>query len=411
MIPYALPRSTDSAHRKSRVTAAPRPLALAAGGLVALAAAMGIGRFVYTPILPIMTEALGMTQAAAGFIASANFLGYLAGAFAAATSLLRGSRRAWFMGGLAASAVTTGAMGLVDSEWAFLALRFAGGVASAFVLVFSSALVIDRLHAAGRSALAALHFAGVGVGIAVAALLVSSLAALGFGWRAQWLASGIVSLVALAVVAVLIPDRPEPQASSKPQAAEARRGLTALITAYGLFGFGYVITATFLVAIVRGSDAIRPLEPVIWLVVGVAAAPSIALWTWVARSIDIARAFALACILEAMGVGASVLWISTPGVLLAAVLLGGTFVGITALGLVGARQLSRGDPRHTLALMTAAFGLGQTIGPAFAGVLSDTTGSFLAPSLVAAGALLVSALLVGAGRTHSSLTWHHSDRR
>jgi predicted MFS family arabinose efflux permease len=352
-----------------------------------------------------------MTQAAAGFIASANFLGYLAGAFAAATSLLRGSRRAWFMGGLAASAVTTGAMGLVDSEWAFLALRFAGGVASAFVLVFSSALVIDRLHAAGRSALAALHFAGVGVGIAVAALLVSSLAALGFGWRAQWLASGIVSLVALAVVAVLIPDRPEPQASSKPQAAEARRGLTALITAYGLFGFGYVITATFLVAIVRGSDAIRPLEPVIWLVVGVAAAPSIALWTWVARSIDIARAFALACILEAMGVGASVLWISTPGVLLAAVLLGGTFVGITALGLVGARQLSRGDPRHTLALMTAAFGLGQTIGPAFAGVLSDTTGSFLAPSLVAAGALLVSALLVGAGRTHSSLTWHHSDRR
>ncbi|MCG6877410.1 MAG: YbfB/YjiJ family MFS transporter [Betaproteobacteria bacterium] len=393
------------------MTAAPRPLALAAGGLVALAAAMGIGRFVYTPILPIMTEALGMTQAAAGFIASANFLGYLAGAFAAATSLLRGSRRAWFMGGLAASAVTTGAMGLVDSEWAFLALRFAGGVASAFVLVFSSALVIDRLHAAGRSALAALHFAGVGVGIAVAALLVSSLAALGFGWRAQWLASGIVSLVALAVVAVLIPDRPEPQASSKPQAAEARRGLTALITAYGLFGFGYVITATFLVAIVRGSDAIRPLEPVIWLVVGVAAAPSIALWTWVARSIDIARAFALACILEAMGVGASVLWISTPGVLLAAVLLGGTFVGITALGLVGARQLSRGDPRHTLALMTAAFGLGQTIGPAFAGVLSDTTGSFLAPSLVAAGALLVSALLVGAGRTHSSLTWHHSDRR
>ena len=145
-------------------------------------------------------------------------------------------------------------------------------------------------------------------------------------------------------------------------------------------------------------------SPVIWLVVGVAAAPSIALWTWVARSIDIARAFALACILEAMGVGASVLWISTPGVLLAAVLLGGTFVGITALGLVGARQLSRGDPRHTLALMTAAFGLGQTIGPTFAGVLSDATGSFLAPSLTAAGALVVSALLVGLGRTRRSLT-------
>jgi predicted MFS family arabinose efflux permease len=390
---------------------APRPVALAVGGLIALAAAMGIGRFVYTPILPVMSEALGMTQSTAGFIASANYLGYLAGAFAAATSLLRGSRRAWFMGGLAASALTTGAMAFASSEWAFLALRFAGGVASAFVLVFSSALVIDRLHAAGRSGLAAVHFAGVGVGIAVAALLVSSLAALGFGWRAHWLASGVASLIAFAAVAVLVPGRAEPPTSTAPTPAHAKRGLIGLVIAYGLFGFGYVITATFLVAIVRGSEAIRPLEPLIWLVVGLAAAPSVAFWTRVARGMDIARAFALACVLEAVGVAASVLSVSAPGVLLAAVLLGGTFVGITALGLVGARQLSRGDPRHTLAMMTAAFGLGQTIGPAFAGLLSDATGSFLAPSLVAAGALLVGALLVGAGRTRSSLTWHHSERR
>ncbi len=390
---------------------APRPLSLAVGGLFALAAAMGIGRFVYTPILPVMTEALGMTQAAAGFIASANFLGYLAGAFAAATSLLRGSRYAWFMGGLAASAVTTGAMAFVDSEWAFLALRFAGGVASAFVLVFSSALIIDRLHAAGRSGLTALYFAGVGIGIAGSALLVSSLAALGFGWRTHWFASGVVSAIALAIVAALVPNRAEPPATPAPQAAHAKRGLAALVVAYGLFGFGYVITATFLVAIVRGSEAIRPLEPLIWLVVGIAAAPSVAFWTWVARRIDIARAFALACILEAVGVAASVLWIATPGVLIAAALLGGTFVGITALGLVGARQLSRGDPRHTLAIMTAAFGLGQTVGPAFAGMLSDATGSFLGASLAASGALLVSALLVGAGRTRASLTWHHSATR
>lgn len=394
-----------------RPVSAPRPVSLAIGGLAALAAAMGFGRFVYTPILPIMTQALGMTQASAGFLASANYLGYLAGAFAAATSLLRGSRRAWFIWGLAASAITTGAMAFADSQWAFLVLRFAGGVASAFVLVFSSALVIDRVHAAGRSGLAALYFAGVGTGIALAALLVSSLAFLGFGWRAHWLASGVVSLIALAIAAVLVPDRAEPRPSQAPQGGRAKRGLSALITAYGLFGFGYVITATFLVAIVRGADAIRPLEPLIWLVVGIAAVPSVALWTWLARRTDISLAFAVACLMEAAGVAASVLWISIPGVLLAAVLLGGTFVGITALGLVGARQLSSGDPRHTLAMMTAAFGLGQTIGPAFAGILSDATGSFLAPSLVAAGALLVSALLVGAGRTRSSLTWHHSDRR
>jgi len=389
----------------------PRPLSLAIGGLVALAAAVGIGRFVYTPILPIMTEALGMTQSAAGLVASANYLGYLAGAFAAATSWLRGSRRAWFVSGLAVSAVTTGAMASFDSEWAFVVLRFVGGVASAFVFVFSSALVIDRLNAAGRSGLAALHFAGVGTGIAVAAVLVSGLAALGYSWRAHWLASGVVSVAALAVAALLVPDRPEARAIPAPQVAHAQRGLAALVIAYGLFGFGYVITATFIVAIVRGSEAIRPLEPLIWLVVGLTAAPSIAVWTRIAEMIGIAGAFVLACLLEALGVAASVLWISTTGVVVAAALLGGTFVGITALGLVGARQLSRGDPRRTLALMTAAFGLGQTIGPTFAGALSDLTGSFLAPSLTAAGALIVSAALVGLGRTHHSLTWHHSGRR
>ena len=143
-----------------------------------------------------------------------------------------------------------------------------------------------------------------------------------------------------------------------------------------------LVQSTFLVAIVRGGHAIRALEPVIWLVVGATAAPSLALWTWVGARIGVARAFALACLVEAVGVAASVLWIAAPGVVLAAALLGGTFVGITALGLDGARRLTRGDSRRVLALMTAAFGLGQIVGPAFAGFLFDRTGSFVPSSLL-----------------------------
>jgi predicted MFS family arabinose efflux permease len=107
-----------------------------------------------------------------------------------------------------------------------------------------------------------------------------------------------------------------------------------------------------------------------------------------------ARAFALACVLEAAGVAASVLWSALPGIVASALLLGGTFMGLTALGLIESRRLSRGDPRRTLAIMTAAFGLGQILGPAFAGFVHDLTGSFLVPSLGAAGALLVAATLV-----------------
>ena len=380
----------------------PRPLALAIGGLVALASAVGIGRFVYTPILPLMVEDLGMTQGAAGLLASANFAGYLAGALLAATPILPGSRRRRLIIALIVSSLTTAAMAFASSTVTFLILRFVGGVASAFVLVFASALVLDRLSAAGRPDLAAVHFAGVGTGMALSAVLVSSLVTWGNGWRSLWLASGFTSVLAVGIVATLIEDRVEPVTvmTSRPPRANARR--TALVVAYGLFGFGYIITATFLVAIVRGSDQARAFEPVVWLVVGLAAAPSVALWTLVGEKIGSARAFACACMVEALGVAVSVLWLTPPGVILAAALLGGTFMGITGLGLIRARRLSQGDPRRTLAVMTAAFGLGQIVGPTFAGVIDDATGSFLMPSLTAVSALLVAAFLATVGPTQTS---------
>ena len=297
---------------------------------------------------------------------------------------------------LATSALTTGAMGLVSTLPAFVVLRFLGGVASAFGLVFSSALVLDRLALARRSELSAVHFGGVGAGIAVSAAVVSALMAWGFDWRALWLASGAVALVALVVVPALVPDSVEP--SRAPAATHERSaGRAALVVAYGLFGFGYVITATFLVTLVRGSAPLRALEPIVWIVVGVTAVPSLALWTWAGRRVGDARAFACACVLEALGVVASVLWIAPAGILVAAALLGGTFMGLTALGLIQGRGLGHGDPRRTLAIMTAAFGLGQIVGPAFGGVIYDLTGSLVAPSL-AAGAALVGAALLAACR-------------
>nr|WP_294514617.1 YbfB/YjiJ family MFS transporter [uncultured Rhodopila sp.] len=378
------------------VDSASRPVALALGGLVALAAAMGVGRFVYTPILPVMAETLGLSKAQAGLIASANFLGYLIGALLAATPHLRGNRRTWLLGALAVSTVTTAAMGLTTSMPAFLILRATGGAASAFVLVLASALVLDRLAAAGRTGLFALHFGGVGAGIAVSALVVSVLQAFGEDWSVLWYAVGGLSLAATAAVAWLIPPADPPHAGGAGSIADAapRRGLPALVCAYGLFGFGYVITATFLVAIVRASPPLRSVEPLVWLIVGLTAAPSVALWARASLRLGIPRTFSIACVVEAVGVAASVLWPSVTGALLAAALLGGTFMGLTALGLSGARRLAPANPRPVLAMMTASFGFGQIAGPVLAGLLSEHTGSFALPSLLAAGALLVAAVLV-----------------
>ena len=367
-----------------------RPLSLAIGGCIAMATAMGVGRFIYTPILPFMAEALGLSKGEAGLIASANYAGYLAGALLAALSILPGSRRAWLLGALVASAATTAAAGAISSVPGFLIVRFLGGVASAFVLIYASTLVMERLYAVKRPGLSAIHFAGVGVGIAVSSLIVSGLAAFGFAWHWHWIVSGLVSLLA-AAAAALIPDQGEPAPVTRE--GKAGRGLAPLIAAYGLFGFGYIITATFLVAIVRETVEIAPLEPTIWLVVGLSAVPSVALWSWMGARIGTVQAYTLATLILAAGVAASVLWVSPLGAIFAAALLGGTFMGLTALGLAAARLMVSGDPRRVLAFMSAAFALGQILGPILAGYLHDLTGSFLNSSLAATGALLIAAVL------------------
>lgn len=372
-----------------------RPLLLSIGGLLAMAAGLGIGRFVYTPILPPMVEALQLSKGQAGLIASANFLGYLAGALLA-TMRLPGARRFWLLASLAATAICLAAMGLTTAMPIFIALRTVAGAASAFVLIYSSALVLDRLAVAGRPSLSAVHFGGVGAGIAASAVLVAVLVGAGVGWRSLWLASAALALAAALAVAMLVgPEEAASPAAMAVQAAsdDAPRGFAALIAAYGLFGFGYVITATFIVDLTRGSPAIVHLEPYIWMVAGLAAVPSVALWTSLGTRLGILRAYALANLVEAIGVTASALWLQPAGVILAAIFLGGTFVGLTALGLVAARDGSGGDPRRRIALMTAAFSVGQILGPVFAGYIYDATGSLSTPSLAAAGALLTATVL------------------
>jgi predicted MFS family arabinose efflux permease len=364
--------------------------------MIAMAAAMGIGRFVYTPILPAMMAGLGLSKSAAGLIASANFLGYLLGALLAAWPNLPGSRRTWLLGALATSGLTTAAMGLTHAMAAFLVLRFVGGAASAIVLVFASAIVLEHLTQANRPALSALHFSGVGIGITVSAVLIAALLQAGEQWSALWWTSGLLSLAATVIVAALVRDGSEAPRLHRERTRARNPALLRLVIAYGLFGFGYVITATFLVMIVRTTPQIRSLEPVIWVAFGLAAAPSVALWTQLAARFGLTATFAIACVVEAIGVLASVAWPTASGALLAAILVGGTFMGLTALGLVRARMLATGDPRRVLALMTGAFGLGQIVGPGYAGFVADRLGGFAVPSLTAVAALLLAAVLTGA---------------
>ena len=341
-----------------------------------------------------MSADLGLSPAESGLLASANFLGHLVGALWAVRARMRGGRRIWLLGALALSAATTAAMGLTTAMAAFVVLRFAGGVASALAIVLATALVLDRLAGFGRPGLSWIPYAGVGTGIAVSAVLVAALAAHGANWGELWIASGVLSLAGLIACAFIIQETADASGGPPPHGDDGEsRGFPTLVVAYGLFGFGYVITATFISQLVRTTPEIAAVESVVWLIVGLAACPSVAFWVWLDRRLGRSRAFSIACMVEGLCIGASVFETSMAAVLVAAAGLGATFMGITALGLMNARRSNSRDPRRIAAVMTASFGLGQMIGPTFAGYAYRIGDSFQIPSLAAMAALVAAAAL------------------
>ncbi|WP_379062173.1 YbfB/YjiJ family MFS transporter [Mesorhizobium sp. UC22_110] len=377
------------------------PLRFALAGMVAMAVAMGIGRFVYTPILPGMMEELHLSAGDAGLIASSNYLGYLLGAFAAAGGWAHGRERIVMLAALAASGVLAGAMGLTDSTLAFLVIRFLAGVASAFVIVFLAAIVFSHLAVAGRNGLQALHFSGVGLGIAGSSLMMALLVSTHATWVAGWMIAAALSLVGFVITVLMIDRGPAlTTGSGREPALNWSAPLMKVTIAYGMFGFGYIVTATFLVAIVRQGGGSRTFEAMVWMVTGLAGMPSIWVWQKIAGKTGLYVAYALASLVEAVGVTASVAMSLPVGPLLGGFFLGCTFIAITALGLQAGRVLSPLAPRRAFALMTASFGIGQLIGPLVAGVLAERSGgSFFVPSIAAAIVLVISAVVVwSAGR-------------
>lgn len=375
----------------------PRSMSLryALAGALAMAIGMGIGRFAYTPILPGMMEGLGLTASDAGLIASANYVGYLIGAILAGGGWGQGRERSMAYLGTGGTAVLTAAMGLTDAMPAFLLIRFVAGIASAFMMIFLSTIIFSQLARTQQAGLQSLHFGGVGLGITVSAIVTGAVFVLGLDWQMNWFAAAGVSAIAFMAVVWLmgIDDYAPPSQSRREPPLVWNPALAKITLAYAIFGAGYIVTATFLIAIVRQSDGGFVVESGVWLAAGLAGAPSVWLWSLVARRLGLAAAFGIGCVVEAVGVVASVSIGGYGAQLLAGALLGGTFIAVTAMGLQIGRAVAGDAPRRALAIMTAAFGVGQITGPLLAGIAADLTGSFFAPSIGAAVALMIAGLV------------------
>ncbi len=379
-----------------------------AGGSAALIIAMGIGRFAYTPLLPAMQAALGFGSDVAGYLAAANYTGYLAGAILAAAVPRRLHVFALRLC-LVLNVATTGAMALTDSLWAWGVLRTISGVASAVVLVLAADVVFRVLNRRRRHSMKGLLFAGVGAGIALSGVIVAETRA--WGWDGGWATLGVLSLILLPVCWRGLHPPPdelvvgETVPVSGPPQAHLDYPVSLLTAAYFCEGLGYIVTATFVVAIVAGMPSLAPLAPYTWTVVGIAAIPSAYLWTAIAARYGLIASLIVAHLVQAVGILLPVLSSSGFAVMLSAVLFGATFTSISALALALGGQLAPERSGRIIGVLTAVFGVGQAAGPVGAGLLAARQGGFdtsliLAAAIVALGALF---LLLGTLRRRPAL--------
>ena len=357
------------------------PVQVTAAGLAALAVAMGIGRFAFTPLLPMMQEDAGVSLAQGGQLAAANYIGYLAGALLA----MRPARsEVAIRGALLAIAFSTLAMGYTHGMLAWTLLRATAGIASAWALVHVSAWCLQELTARGRPHLGGVVFSGVGWGIALAGGLCLALMAAGANSSQAWIALGALSLVTTAVLWPMVKRGTERAATAGngfPWTADSIR----LVLCYGAFGFGYIIPATFVPAMARDSIA----DPLVfgwaWPIFGATAALS----TFFSARRDNRRVWAIAALVMASGVAAPMVLPGIAGIIAAALLVGGTFMVITMAGMQEARQI--GGPT-LMAAMTATFATGQIAGPLAVSALAHTRGGINAALAIAAALLVVSAI-------------------
>jgi MFS family permease len=395
-----------------RPATSPRTLALS--GLVALGVAMGIGRFAFTPLLPMMLAERSVDLPGASLLASANYLGYLVGALACTfqpwiarrlgrTGTVNGPKAV--RAGLVATVLLTLGMAL---HWplAWPWLRFAAGVASAVVFVYTSGVCLEQLARRGVPAMGALIYVGPGAGIVLSGLaamaLVQRQAPAAWGWATFGV---LAALLTAAVWAVFDARRgvPAPVAATTATGraatpAPAGGGEMALLTvAYGLAGIGYIITATFLPVIARQALPPSHWLDLFWPLFGTGVMLG-ALGASRLRSAGDLRLRLAACfVVQAIGVAASLVSPTLVGFALGSLLLGLPFTAITFFAMQEARRVRPLQATPFMGLLTAAYGLGQIVGPPLAAWLvahSASAAAGFATSLwIACGLLLLGAVL------------------
>jgi predicted MFS family arabinose efflux permease len=367
------------------------------GGIISLILMLGIARFAYTPLLPIMLEQTGLGLSEGGWLTAVNYLGYLCGAVTASLINDLVLKDRLYRIGLVVAVVSTLGMGLTENIWLWSFYRFIAGLSSAAGLLLGSGLILNWLIRHGHRSELGIHFSGVGLGIAFAAVAVEMFSH-HLDWRGQWL---MLSLMGTLMVLPAWAWLPPPDTSQVTRSGEvmidsppSRGFLRLFMAAYFCAGAGYVVSATFIVAIIDRLPGLTGLGTWSFFILGMAAAPACILWDLVARRTGDLNALLIAYVLQTFGVLLPVIN-HTPFMALAgAVLFGGTFIGIVSLVLTMAGRYYPTRPAKMMGKMTISYGIAQIVIPAITGLLAERSGSYSDGLYLAAAIMVVGTLLI-----------------
>ncbi|WP_374327261.1 YbfB/YjiJ family MFS transporter [Azonexus sp.] len=366
-------------------------------GIFSLLLALGVARFAYTPLLPLMQQQAGLGVADAGWLAAINYGGYLSGALLASLISDLVLKDRLFRLGMLLAVASTALMGLTTEPWLWAVSRFVAGLSSAAAMLFGTGLILNWLIRHNHRSELGIHFAGIGLGIAGCAAAVA-LMQQWLDWRQQWFAlTALGALLAVPALRWL----PPPDTSGVTRSGEKLEDnppsplfLRLFMAAYFCAGVGYVVSATFIVAIVDRLPGLAGSGTLVFLALGLAAAPACIVWDFVARRTGELNALILAALLQIVGILLPLAGGLLPA-LAGAMLFGGTFIGMVSLVLTMAGRYYPTRPAKMMGKMTLSYGLAQILGPALTGWLAAgragdyAVGLYLAAAVMLAGSALL----------------------
>jgi len=362
-------------------------------GILSLIVLVGIARFAYTPILPIMQEQAGLGVYEAGWLATINYFGYLIGAITASQINSLVLKDKLYRIGLVVAVLSTVGMGLTDNIWLWSILRFFAGLCSAAGLLLASGLIMNWLIRNGHRSELGIHFSGMGLGIIVCSVLVEVVSRYS-GWQAQWFMLTLLGVVLLVPAWAWLP-RPDTSGVSNSGQTLVDKPPTnffmrLFMLSYFCAGVGMVISSTFIVSIIDQQPSLAGLGAWTFMILGIGAAPACIVWDLVARRIGDMNALIAASLLQAVSILLPLAENNLFMAVLGALLFGFTFIGVVSLVLSMAGRYYPTKPAKMMGKMTITYGIAQIVSPSVVGWLARDSGDYSIGLYIACAAMLVS---------------------